>query len=304
MLEWSLACNMQRVFEAPFSLERVSVNNPDSSFGTILPGNLIQSSFSGTGWGQQLFSFQSPAVQWIARTSSLNCLSCRNPHQTPRSLNCIPQFTEKPFLSLKSASSHPLPRNRLWLSACSRHTHRRCDPVAASSAKGLPISLKHWDHEWLACEVVSLHLVPCLSASLPSYLFAGMLWVRSGLHMGRRCEALWVPKWLQPTHNSQNSRRLVSLPIFQFSGWSGVFAEEARVSFNFWDAGFVAQCSFALPYANMTEERATSCQFSSRWSADPNIILQNAFLVRAPGALAGPAGKSPKSTSRIRPSCR
>ena len=33
-----------------------------------------RSRFSGRGWGQQLFSFQSPAVHRIARTSSLNCL--------------------------------------------------------------------------------------------------------------------------------------------------------------------------------------------------------------------------------------
>ena len=46
----------------------------------------------------------------MARTSSLNCLSCRNPFQTPHSLNCLPPSTEKPFFSLKSASSHPLPK--------------------------------------------------------------------------------------------------------------------------------------------------------------------------------------------------
>ena len=73
-----------------------------------------KSRFSGRGWGQQLFSFQSPAVQWMARTSSLNCLSCRNPYQTPDSLNCLPPFHWKPLFSLKSASSHPLPKNRLW----------------------------------------------------------------------------------------------------------------------------------------------------------------------------------------------
>ena len=53
--------------------------------------------FPGRGWGQQLFSFQSPAVQWMARTSSLNCLSCRNPYQTPDSLNCLPPFHRKPL---------------------------------------------------------------------------------------------------------------------------------------------------------------------------------------------------------------
>ena len=51
---------------------------------------------------------------WMARTSSLNCLSCRNPHQTPHTLNCLPPFHWKPLFSLKRASSHPLPKNRLW----------------------------------------------------------------------------------------------------------------------------------------------------------------------------------------------
>ena len=34
----------------------------------------------------------------MAQTSSLNCLSCRNPYQTPHSLNPSPLFTENPFL--------------------------------------------------------------------------------------------------------------------------------------------------------------------------------------------------------------
>ena len=66
--------------------------------------------FSGRGWGQQLFRFRSPALQRMARTSSLNCLSCRNHCQTPDSLNCLPLFTESTFFPLKSASSHPLPK--------------------------------------------------------------------------------------------------------------------------------------------------------------------------------------------------
>ena len=72
----------------------------------ILGLALSKSWFSGRGWGQQLFTFQSPAVHWIARTSSLNCLSCRNPYQTPHSLNCLPPFhwkslffTEKRFVA-------------------------------------------------------------------------------------------------------------------------------------------------------------------------------------------------------------
>ena len=46
----------------------------------------------------------------MSRTSSLHCLSCRNPYQTPHSLNPSPLFTENPFLSLKSALSDPLPK--------------------------------------------------------------------------------------------------------------------------------------------------------------------------------------------------
>ena len=90
--------------------------------------------FSGRRWGQQLFSFQSPAVQWMARTSSLNCLSCRNDHQAPHSLNCLPPFHRKKYLffSLKSASSHSLPKSRLLpprppfsqMSRCARFVSR------------------------------------------------------------------------------------------------------------------------------------------------------------------------------------
>ena len=67
-----------------------------SLYGSVL--GVHQSWFSGRGWGQQLFTFQSPAVQWMARTSSLNCLSCRNSYQTPDSLNCLPPFHWKPLL--------------------------------------------------------------------------------------------------------------------------------------------------------------------------------------------------------------
>ena len=56
----------------------------------------------------------------MARTSSLNCLSCRNPYQTPHSLNCLPPFHCKPLFSLKSALSHPLPKNRLRQKAYAR----------------------------------------------------------------------------------------------------------------------------------------------------------------------------------------
>ena len=66
---------------------------------------------SGRGGGQQLFSFQSPAVQWLARTSSLNCLSCRNPYQTPHSLDCLPPFSLKnPFFNWKVLRRIPFPK--------------------------------------------------------------------------------------------------------------------------------------------------------------------------------------------------
>ena len=45
----------------------------------------------------------------MARTSSLNCLFCRNPDQTPDSLNCLPPIHWKPLFSLKSASLKSLP---------------------------------------------------------------------------------------------------------------------------------------------------------------------------------------------------
>ena len=69
---------------------------------------LYKSWFSGRGWAQQLFTFQSPAVHWIARTSSLNRLSCRNPYQTPHSLNCLPPFHWKPhFFTEKCLVASP-----------------------------------------------------------------------------------------------------------------------------------------------------------------------------------------------------
>ena len=50
----------------------------------------------------------------MAWTSSLNCLSCRNPYQTPHSMNASLLSLENLFyFSLAGASSHPLPPNRL-----------------------------------------------------------------------------------------------------------------------------------------------------------------------------------------------
>ena len=40
--------------------------------------------------------------------------SCWNPYQAPIHWIASPLFTENPFFSLKSVSSHPLPKNRLW----------------------------------------------------------------------------------------------------------------------------------------------------------------------------------------------
>ena len=72
--------------------------------------------FSGRGWGQQLFSFQSPAVHWMARPSSLNWLSCRDPSQTPHSLNATPLCTENPFFHWKVLRRIPFPKTGSYTS--------------------------------------------------------------------------------------------------------------------------------------------------------------------------------------------
>ena len=61
----------------------------------------FKSWFLGSGFGQQLFGFRSWAVHWMARISSLNCLSCRNPYQTAHSLKASRLFTENPFFFTK-----------------------------------------------------------------------------------------------------------------------------------------------------------------------------------------------------------
>ena len=54
---------------------------------------------------------QSPAIHWMAKTFSLNCLSCRIPCQNLHSLNVSPWFSEKALLfSDFYALSHPLPK--------------------------------------------------------------------------------------------------------------------------------------------------------------------------------------------------
>ena len=86
--------------------------------------SFLKSWFSGRGWGQQLFSFQSPAVQWIARTSSLNCLSCRNPYQTPHSLNCLPPFHWNPLFFTEKCFVASPSQNRLWFLWERKKTHK------------------------------------------------------------------------------------------------------------------------------------------------------------------------------------
>ena len=73
-----------------------------------------QSWFSGRGWGQQLFSFrvrrftESPGpLRWTA--FPVEILTKLLVHWI-----ASPLFIEKPFFSLQSASSHPLPKNWLW----------------------------------------------------------------------------------------------------------------------------------------------------------------------------------------------
>ena len=70
----------------------------------------------------------------MARSSSLNCLWCIEILAKPL-IHWIASalFTEKPFFSLKSALSHPLPKNRLWLVAVSRCFRLISRRVVASS---------------------------------------------------------------------------------------------------------------------------------------------------------------------------
>ena len=52
----------------------------------------------------------------MARTSSLNCLSCRNPYQTPDSLNCLPSFHWKPlFFTEKCFVASPSQKSALTI---------------------------------------------------------------------------------------------------------------------------------------------------------------------------------------------
>ena len=65
--------------------------------------NLLNKSwFSERGWGQQLFSFQSPAGHWMAWISSLKCQSLPNPSFT----ECLPPFHWKALFSPKKILFH------------------------------------------------------------------------------------------------------------------------------------------------------------------------------------------------------
>ena len=124
-----------------------------------------KSSFSGRGWGQQLFSFQSRAVLWMARTSSLNCLSCRNPYQTPHSLNRLPPFHWKPlFFTEKCFVASPS-----WKSA-----------LICVSSNFLPLfwSFTHlffWKWVWAHC----LIWVVCVLKHLENFMYG---WTRTKLN--------------------------------------------------------------------------------------------------------------------------
>ena len=70
---------------------------------------------SGRRRGQQLSSFQSPVVHWMAWTSLLNCLSCRSPYQA------LPHFhwkrlfwIAKCFIAFTSPKSAPIIVGRLF----------------------------------------------------------------------------------------------------------------------------------------------------------------------------------------------
>ena len=69
----------------------------------------------GRGMSAAKFDSQSPAVHWMALTSSLTCLSCRIHNQSLHSLNAFPSFSKKALFT-DSASSHPLPQTPFQLS--------------------------------------------------------------------------------------------------------------------------------------------------------------------------------------------
>ena len=105
----------------PYPYNRTLGSTEYPQYGWDLSRNWL----SGRGWGQQLFSFQSLAVQWMARTSSLNCLSCRSPYQTADSLNCLPPFHWKPlFFTEKCFVASPSQKSALTKYSKSRIANR------------------------------------------------------------------------------------------------------------------------------------------------------------------------------------
>ena len=87
-------------------------NSPDFEVGN---GTYYRSGDLGRGWAQKILTFWSPAIHWIARTSSVNCLSCRIPYQCLHSLNAWTPFSEKAlfftdfcFVSSPSPNSVPI----------------------------------------------------------------------------------------------------------------------------------------------------------------------------------------------------
>ena len=111
--------------------------------------------FSGKGWGQQLFNFQSLAVQWMARTSSLNYLSCTNPYQAPDSLNCLPPFHWKTlFFTEKCFVASPSQKSALNRCPC-----RRCGVDIE-----IPYRLPFWRE---FCLFLSVRVAPGVDAEFP-----------------------------------------------------------------------------------------------------------------------------------------
>ena len=56
----------------------------------------------------------------MAQTSSLNCLSCRNPYQTTHSLNCLPPFHWKVLRCIPFPKIGPTKGPLTWVTGCCR----------------------------------------------------------------------------------------------------------------------------------------------------------------------------------------
>ena len=105
----------------------------------------------GRGWGLRTatFQFQSPAVHWMARTSSLNCLSCRNPFQTPHSLNRLPPFHWKIFFYWKVLRRIPFPPKSAQMHVC--------ESIDDSRGTTKPTNIKYFSglsREWVGANFV------------------------------------------------------------------------------------------------------------------------------------------------------